>query len=111
MDPEHARRMLIEARRKIHDAKILAESASSQSDAQALIHIIAFEILLKCAIRLCGEKASSNHNYPKLWLAHPIDQVLLPLPTCANCGRTRPVADSLRTPSIPARGLGVQLRL
>lgn len=71
MDSDHARRMLIEARRKIHDSEILAKSKDSQSDAQALIHILAFEILLKCAIRISGQKAPSNHNYPRLWLALP----------------------------------------
>lgn len=71
MTPDHAKRMLIEANKKIIDAEILAESPSAQSDAQALISIMGFEILLKCAIKISGQEPSSTHNYQKLWMALP----------------------------------------
>jgi hypothetical protein len=69
--PDHAKRMYIEAIRRINDADVLAESMRSQSDSQSIIRILGFEILLKCAIHLSGQKPSNSHNYVKLWAALP----------------------------------------
>jgi hypothetical protein len=63
--------MLAEARARIYDADILAESLRAQSDSQSLIRILGFEILLKCAIQLCGQRPKASHNYARLWLALP----------------------------------------
>ena len=68
---DHIRRMFYEAQERLHDADILAESLDTQSDSQAIIRILAFEILLKCALLVCSQKAKSNHNYAKLWLGLP----------------------------------------
>ena len=68
---DHIRRMFYEAQERLHDADILAKSSDTQSDSQAIIRILAFEILLKCALLVCGQKAKSNHNYAKLWLGLP----------------------------------------
>jgi hypothetical protein len=68
---DHAKRMYIEAIRRINDADVLARSVRSQSDSASIIRIIGFEILLKCAIHLSGQKPSNSHNYVKLWAALP----------------------------------------
>lgn len=63
--------MFNEAQERLHDADILAQSLDAQSDSQAIIRILAFEVLLKCALLICGQKAKANHNYQKLWLGLP----------------------------------------
>ena len=68
---DHIRRMFNEAQARLHDADILAQSGDAQSDSQAIIRILAFEVLLKCALLICDQKAKSNHNYKKLWLGLP----------------------------------------
>ena len=68
---DHVRRMFHEAQERLHDADILAQSLNTRSDSQAIIRILAFEVLLKCALLVCGQKAKSNHNYRKLWLGLP----------------------------------------
>ena len=68
---DHIRRMFNEAQERLHDADILAQSLATQSDSQAIIRILAFEVLLKCALLVCGQKAKPNHNYQKLWLGLP----------------------------------------
>jgi hypothetical protein len=63
--------MYSEARCRLHDANILAQSLSTQSDSQAIIRILAFEILLKCALIVVGQEPKNSHNYRKLWLGLP----------------------------------------
>lgn len=66
-----ARRMFDEARARINDANILAGSPNTASDSSAVLRILGFEILLKCAIRLSGQSPKPSHVYAKLWLALP----------------------------------------
>lgn len=66
-----AKRMFEEAIARINDANILAGSMKTASDSSALLQILGFEILLKCAIRLSGQSAKQHHFYSKLWLALP----------------------------------------
>ena len=64
-------RMYHEANDRLHDADILATSLAAQSDSQAIIRILAFEVLLKCSLLLCNQEPKQNHNYKKLWLGLP----------------------------------------
>lgn len=66
-----AKRMFDEALARINDANILARSTNAVSDSSALLRILGFEILLKCAIRLSGQSPKQSHVYAKLWLALP----------------------------------------
>jgi len=77
---DYARRMYAEALTRLNDADVLAESMRTQSDSQQLLRILAFEVLLKCAVRLCDQTAKASHNYNNLWLAlpgHARKQILL----------------------------------
>lgn len=65
------KRMFNDALARISDADILAGSGNTASDSSALLRILGFEILLKCAIRLSGQSPKHNHAYAKLWLALP----------------------------------------
>ena len=69
--PDHIVRMYQEAQDRLHDADILAQSLCARSDSQAIIRILAFEVLLKCALLICGQKPKANHNYQKHWLGLP----------------------------------------
>lgn len=69
--PDNIQRMYQEAHDRLHGADILAQSLSAHSDSQAIIRILAFEVLLKCALLICGQKPKANHNYQKLWLGLP----------------------------------------
>jgi hypothetical protein len=67
--------MYDEALVRLEDSDLLAQSAKSlltQSDSSHLLRILGFEILLKCAVRLCGKTPKRNHGYAALW------QLLLP---------------------------------
>jgi hypothetical protein len=64
-------RMFREAQDRLHDADILARSFDTHSDSQAIIRILGFEILLKCALLLSGQEPKNSHNYKKLWLGLP----------------------------------------
>ncbi|HSB96546.1 MAG TPA: hypothetical protein VLC91_08865 [Spongiibacteraceae bacterium] len=66
-----AKRMFDDALARINDANILAGSMDTASDSSALLRILGFEILLKCAIRLSGQSPKHHHVYTKLWLALP----------------------------------------
>ena len=68
---DQIQRMFCDAQDRINDADILAGSLETLSDSQAIIRILAFEVLLKCALLVCGQKAKANHNYNKLWLGLP----------------------------------------
>jgi hypothetical protein len=63
--------MFQEAIAYLNDASVLARSLETKSNASALLQILGFEILLKCAIRLSGQKPKQHHDYSKLWLALP----------------------------------------
>ena len=63
--------MLHEAKDRLHDADILARSIDTRSDSQAIIRILGFEVLLKCAPLLSGQEPKNSHNYKKLWLGLP----------------------------------------
>ena len=66
-----AQRMFDEALARLNDANVLARSVKTTSDSSALLQILGFEILLKCAIRLSGQTPKQHHDYGKLWLALP----------------------------------------
>lgn len=68
---DRIRRMYSEAQERLHDADILAQALFTQSDSQAIIRILAFEILLKCALVVAGQAPKHSHNYRKLWLGLP----------------------------------------
>jgi hypothetical protein len=68
---DHAKRMYSEANQRIHDADILSQSLYAQSDSAALLRILGFEVLLKCAILLSGEMPRKNHRYADLWNVLP----------------------------------------
>ncbi len=68
-----AKQMLIEALALADDADILSESLISQSNAPALLRILAVEILLKCTLLLCGKRYKRNHEYVEFWTLLPED--------------------------------------
>ncbi|MDX5993699.1 hypothetical protein [Ectopseudomonas alcaliphila] len=63
--------MFREAQDRLHDAEVLARSLEARSDSQAIIRVLGFEILLKCALLLSGQEPKNSHNYRKLWLGLP----------------------------------------
>jgi hypothetical protein len=65
--------MLKEAQARRNDADILARSLSSQSDSQAFLRVLAFEILLKAALLASGANRASGHKYQELWSQLPAD--------------------------------------
>ena len=64
---DHARRMYREALDRLNDADLLSQSFKQHSDSDALLRILAFEVLLKCAIHLTGQEPGRHHAYTKLW--------------------------------------------
>ena len=68
---DHAQRMYCEALDRLNDADLLSQSLRKQSDSDALLRILAFEVLLKCAIHLTGQEPARHHVYTKLWCALP----------------------------------------
>ena len=68
---DHARRMLAEARGRIHDAELLSRHVARKSDADAQLRILGFEILLKCALMVSGIKPARHHKYIELWRQLP----------------------------------------
>ena len=83
--------MLREAEKRLADAAVLEQSLASQSDSAALLKILGFEVLLKCAVLLHGNKPSRSHNYVALWnqLPQPVRDNLLDL----ACDRMPGIAD------------------
>ncbi len=69
MDYDHIERMYQEAHSRISDADLLSGSLKKKSDSDAILRVLGFEILLKCAILLCKQKPKGSHDYSKLWLA------------------------------------------
>ena len=68
---DHAIRMLREAETRIADAAVLSQSMEARSDSAALLKILGFEVLLKCAVLLHGCKPGKSHNYVALWRQLP----------------------------------------
>jgi hypothetical protein len=70
---DDAKRMFQEALGRISDAEVLARPTETRSDSSALLRILGFEVLLKCAILLSGQTPKQTHNYEKLWSQLPAD--------------------------------------
>jgi hypothetical protein len=70
---DRVRRMYNEARDRLHDADILSRSLATVSDSQAIIRILAFEVLLKCALLVAGQQPKNTHNYKSLCTDLPPD--------------------------------------
>lgn len=68
------RRMYHEAISRIHDADILSSTLSKKSDSDAIVRILGFEVLLKCALLVCSGKLHMGHSYAGLWRKIPQDQ-------------------------------------
>lgn len=68
---DRAVRMFNDAQDRLHDADILARSLSAISDSQALLRILAFEVLLKCALLVSGQEPKRTHKYADLWDSLP----------------------------------------
>lgn len=63
--------MLREAEARRSDADILSATLHRQSDADALLRVLAFEVLLKAAVLASGHPRASSHDYKRLWDALP----------------------------------------
>lgn len=68
---DHALRMLRDAEDRLSDATILAQNSATRSDAASLLRVLAFEILLKCAVVINGGTPPRSHNYWNLWQCLP----------------------------------------
>jgi hypothetical protein len=68
---DYARAMLNEAMSRLNDADLLSQNLQRASDADALLRVLAFEILLKCALVVTGTRPARTHNYAELWAALP----------------------------------------
>lgn len=68
---ELAERMYQSAIKHIKDSHLLSQSMKSSSDSDALLSILGFEILLKCALLLINKQYSKGHDYEKLWAEIP----------------------------------------
>jgi hypothetical protein len=68
---DQATRMLNEARSRIHDADLLSQSLLRETDSDAFLRILGFEILLKCALVVTGIKPARHHKYVQLWRELP----------------------------------------
>jgi hypothetical protein len=63
--------MLAEAESRIHDAELLGTSLRSESNSQALLKVLALEVLLKAAQLQSSGKITRSHRYIELWSAIP----------------------------------------
>jgi hypothetical protein len=73
-------RMHSEAIGRLSDADILASSLAAQSDSQAIIRILAFEVLLKAACLASGVEPPRTHDYNRIWGELPLsaqDEILM----------------------------------
>ncbi len=80
---DRVRRMHGEANCRLHDAEILSGSLAATSDSASLISILAFEVLLKCAILISTDRYKKDHwrkhglegghDYDGLWRLLPDD--------------------------------------
>jgi HEPN domain-containing protein len=60
-----------EATKRLTDAALLSSSPSSHSNSAYLLTLIAFELLLKAALRVNGLTPSRNHSYRELFASLP----------------------------------------
>ncbi len=60
-------RMLNDAQARRYDADILGASLDTQSDSQAFLRVLAFEVLLKAAVLASGQTKARGHDYRTLW--------------------------------------------
>jgi hypothetical protein len=63
--------MLRDAEDRLNDASILATNFGTSSDAASLLRVLAFEVLLKCAVVANGGTPPRSHNYWNLWQSLP----------------------------------------
>jgi hypothetical protein len=70
---DHAIRMYSDASARLADAEILQTSLDSQSDSAAILTVLGFEVMLKCAIVLSGKSPKNNHKYSVQWMTLPED--------------------------------------
>lgn len=89
-----------EANSRLHDAEILSGALTALSDSASLISILAFEVLLKCALLITTDRykkdhwkkagLKSGHDYHGLWrlLPHDLQQELLDYSRVRLAGRT-----------------------
>lgn len=65
----HIQRMLHESGGRLHDAHLLDSSIDKRSDSSSIIKVLAFEVLLKCALYANDTvwTAQIGHDYCKLW--------------------------------------------
>jgi hypothetical protein len=68
---ERVLRMLTEAESRIHDAEILGTSLQSDANSQALLNVLALEVLLKAAQLQSSGVISRSHKYIDLWASLP----------------------------------------
>ena len=65
-------RMVAEAEGRIADASIIGESLRSHSDSQALLQILALEVLLKAIQLQSTGSISRSHRYIDIWTTLPV---------------------------------------
>lgn len=68
---DHVARMLSDAKDRLNDADILAQSLHTASDSTSLLRILALEVLLKAAQLAAMGRYKRSHNYSALWQALP----------------------------------------
>jgi hypothetical protein len=73
VDRDHIRRMRDTAEGFLADGDHLSQYPFSRSDAQYLLRLIGFEILLKATLYLHGRIPAKNHRYDALFAALPAE--------------------------------------
>ena len=68
---DHVLRMVVEAEDRIHDAELIGQSLCSQSDSQALLKVLALEVLLKALLLKTTGAGQQSHRYIDLWAKLP----------------------------------------
>lgn len=63
--------MLNDTQARRHDADILGASLATQSDSQAFLRVLAFEVLLKAAVLASRQSRAGGHDYKRLWSVLP----------------------------------------
>lgn len=64
-------RMLTEGIGRVHDAELLSMNLDRRTDSDAQLRILGFEVLIKCALKLCRVEYRNTHAYAKLWAGLP----------------------------------------
>ncbi len=68
---DHVARMLRDAKDRLNDASILAQSNGASSGSASLLNILALEVLLKAAQLAALGQYQRSHRYSALWEALP----------------------------------------